>query len=128
MEEITKTSKTLSEELFQEILARLDSAMLNEKKYLQQDLSMHQLAKELKTNTSYLSRVIQETYHKNFTSYLNAYRINEATLVLANPEYEHYTIDAISKECGYKHKSTFNKAFRKITGITPRKYREHMNE
>ena len=119
-----KKSMQLSKELFLEIKKKLEQAMITEKVYLQHDLSMYQLAKELKTNTSYLSRIIKETYCMSFNTYLNSYRVNEVKRLMKHPKYNDYTIDAISKECGFKNKSTFNKAFRNITGLTPNEYRK----
>jgi AraC-like DNA-binding protein len=43
--------------------------------------------------------------------------------MILNPEFSNYTIDAISQECGYNSKSTFNKAFKQITGLTPNEYK-----
>jgi AraC-like DNA-binding protein len=44
--------------------------------------------------------------------------------MILDKKFAHYTIDAISHECGYKNKSTFNKAFKNIVGLTPKAYRE----
>lgn len=126
MEGKSKTPSVLSEELSEEIQLRLRKTLVEDKLYLRQDLCMHQLAKEINTNTSYLSRTIKKTYNTNFTALLNALRINEAKALLADPKYDSYTIDAIFKECGYKNKSTFYKAFNKITGMEPYKYRKHL--
>lgn len=126
MEGKTNHSKVLSEELYKKILLDLQKAMTEEKLYLRQDLSMHQLAKEIKTNTTYLSRIIKETYKTNFSTFLNSLRINEAKTIFANEQYHNFTIDAISRECGYKNKSTFNKAFRNITGFKPNEYRKQI--
>ncbi len=121
-----KNQKTLSEALYESILLNLEKAMAEEKLYLRQDLCMHQLAKEIKTNTTYLSRIIKETFNTNFTAYLNSLRIGEAKKIIANHKYDNYTIDAISKECGYKNRTTFHKAFKNITGLAPDKYRKQI--
>jgi len=124
----SNTSNVLPEELSEKIQLRLNKALIENKLYLHQDLCMHQLAKEINTNTSYLSRTIKRTYNTNFTALLNALRINEAKALLADPKYGSYTINAISQECGYKNKSTFYKAFKKITGLEPYKYRKQMKQ
>jgi AraC-like DNA-binding protein len=119
-----KNSKTLPKELCEKIQLDLENAMAKEKMYLRHDLTMHQLAKDINTNTSYLSRIIQGTYSMNFPAFLNIKRINEAKSILENGENDNQTINAISKKCGYKNKSTFNKAFKNIVGLTPKAYRE----
>ena len=56
-------------------------------------------------------------------SYINHFRINSAKELLKNAEYEHYTIEAIGGMSGFKSKSAFNSAFKKITGYTPSEYK-----
>ncbi|MBN1924972.1 MAG: helix-turn-helix domain-containing protein [Prolixibacteraceae bacterium] len=126
MEEKSKYSKALPKELYRKIQIDLEIAMNIKKMYLRQDLTMHQLAKEINTNTSYLSRIIRETYRSNFTTYLNSLRIIEAKKIITNPGFENYTITEIFKKCGYKNKSTFYKAFKYFTGLEPDNYRKNV--
>lgn len=127
MERKNKNSKTLPQELCEKIQLDLENAMVKEKMYLRHNLTMHQLAKLINTNTSYLSKIIQKTYNMNFPAFLNTMRINEAKNIIENPQHKNCVISAIAQKCGYKNKSTFNKAFKNIVGLTPKAYREHVN-
>ena len=73
----------------------------------------------MNTNKSYLSQVINEYFRKNFSTFVNEYRVKEASRLLLEKESENYTIEAIANSVGFKSKSAFNSAFKKFTGITP---------
>jgi YesN/AraC family two-component response regulator len=106
-----------------EIIKKLNREMNENSIHLQTDLTLYSLSKALNTNSSYLSRIIQLNYNYNFSAFLNKHRIIEAQKMILDKSFAHYTIDAISHECGYKSKSTFNKAFKEITGLTPNEYK-----
>lgn len=117
------TTQVLSADIQQNILQKLECKMAKEKLYLDQNLTMYQLAIELKTNTSYLSQIIRRTFRSNFATYLNSMRIEEFKRFIADKNYDTYSIDFIAKKCGYKNRSTFYLAFKNITGTTPNNYR-----
>ncbi len=91
--------------------------------YLRQDCTLIFVAKKLKTNTTYLSNVINTYKEKSFKSYLTELRINAALIRLKNePKLRAYTIKAIAEEFGFKRQETFSKAFKAKTNMLPSKY------
>ncbi len=109
-------------EISDKILSALYKALDDEKVFLQQDLSASKLAEHLNTNTSYLSKIINDKFELNYNALINKYRIQEAQIIILQKDYKNYTIEAIAHESGYKSKSTFNEAFKRITGLTPSYY------
>ncbi|MBC8755296.1 helix-turn-helix domain-containing protein [Kordia sp. YSTF-M3] len=78
------------------------------------------LAKKLKTNPKYLSKVINKHYEKNFSSYLNELRVQYIiTKLKSDSKFRNYTIKAIAEEAGFGNTESFSKAFYKNTGISP---------
>ena len=77
------------------------------------------MALSLETNDKYLSEVINDEFGQNFNNYMNEFRVNHAIELLSSGEKRHFTIDAISKMSGFHSKSTFNSAFKRMTGVTP---------
>ncbi|MBW7871493.1 MAG: helix-turn-helix domain-containing protein [Flavobacteriia bacterium] len=76
--------------------------------------------KKLKTNTTYLSKVINSQKEKNFNSYLNGLRINYViNLLKKEPQYRHYTIQALAEICGYTNARQFSIAFYEETKLKP---------
>jgi len=87
--------------------------------FLRKDCTLHSTAKKLKTNTSYLSKIINTHKEKNFKEYINELRINYAIeQIRENPKFRLYTITAIAQELGYKSTNTFTNAFKKYTGLS----------
>ncbi|MFD0796857.1 helix-turn-helix domain-containing protein [Maribacter chungangensis] len=92
----------------------------DKKYYLRMDLTASSLAKKLKTNTTYLSKIINIHYQKKFTTYINDLRIDYVIDRLKNDNlYRRYTIHSLANEVGFKSKESFNAAFKKRTGVLP---------
>ncbi len=99
----------------------------NDKIYLNKDVNIRLIAEVLQTNKSYVSHIINDTYNKNFNSFINQYRIKEAVELLSNPDYNQYSIEGIAYEVGFNTKSSFNNAFKKETGVTPSFFKKNAN-
>ena len=98
---------------------RLTAHMTAARPYLQPELTLGELAAQLRTNTTWLSRVINSGCGQNFNDFVNEYRVQEAERRLQDPRYQHFTLLAVALESGFNSKSTFNRVFRKLRGATP---------
>lgn len=99
---------------------RLEEWMEKEKPYLQPTLTLSELAGQLGTNTSILSRVINQGFQQNFNDFINSYRVAAVQERLKKGDHEYLTLLSIALDCGFNSKATFNRAFRKFTGRSPR--------
>jgi YesN/AraC family two-component response regulator len=117
-----KATSDVSNEVTQQILDGLKK--LEQKEYfLKQDCNSYNVAKKINTNTSYLSKVINSHYGKNFNTYINDLRINYAIVRLKNDVFfRSFSIQAIAEEVGYKSADSFSKYFKKDTGLNPSFY------
>lgn len=109
----------LSKEIVNGILVKLqkfeDTHRFTKKNYTQT-----KLAKELDTNSTYLSKIINMTKGMNFANYMNELRIDYAiTQLQENKVFRSYTIKAIAMEVGFNNAQSFSIAFHKKTGINP---------
>lgn len=86
------------------------------------DFSLDKLADIIGSNSTYVSQIINESFKKNFSAFLNDYRIRESRRMLSDIKYEKYSIESISTMVGFKSKSTFNARFKEIIGVTPSFY------
>ncbi|WP_271766390.1 helix-turn-helix domain-containing protein [Aquimarina algiphila] len=92
----------------------------DKKRYLNKKYTLNVLAKELKTNSTYLSKIINIYKEKNFSNYLHDLRVGYAIERLRDDEkFRRYSIKGISEEVGFKTSESFAKAFHKKTGIYP---------
>jgi AraC-like DNA-binding protein len=78
------------------------------------------MSKEIQTNTSYLSKIINHHYQKSFSSYINELRINYVLIRIREDKlFRRYSIQSMANDIGFKSKESFNSAFKKHTGILP---------
>lgn len=96
--------------------------------YLRADLTLDQFAREVGLSRLYVSQVINERLGKNFSDFINGYRVSEAQRLLADPRKAHYSVLGVAFEAGFNSKTAFNAAFKKLTGQRPSEYRKGVNE
>ena len=87
------------------------------------DYSAKELASDLKTNTRYLSAVINSRFGMNYSCLVNEYRIREAAHLLVDRRYLDKNVEEISTMVGFANRQSFYAAFYRIKGETPRNYR-----
>lgn len=88
--------------------------------YLEQGLTLKKLAEQFKTNTSYLSQVINEYKGSNFNTYINVLRINFATeKIYHDKEWRKYSIEHIASAAGFSNRQSFSNIFLEQNGIRP---------
>ncbi|MDR2928529.1 MAG: helix-turn-helix domain-containing protein [Cytophagaceae bacterium] len=90
------------------------------------EFSLSKLAELVHSNHGHVSQVINTAFNKNFHSFLNDYRIQEAQRLLSASEASKYTIESIALRVGFKSRSSFYDAFKKTTGVTPKFYLKKM--
>ncbi|MBY0435869.1 MAG: helix-turn-helix domain-containing protein [Cyclobacteriaceae bacterium] len=115
-----KTS-SLSVEDQKAILEKLSALMKSEKPFLKPEFSLPDLAAQLKTSTHQLSQVINEGLGKSFFEMTAKYRMEEAKQLLKDQP--NIKVEEIAEQVGYNSKSSFNTAFKKLTGKTPSEWR-----
>jgi len=105
---------------------RLEDAMKSEKLYRNGDLRLDELAKKVDSNKHNVSMVINKHCNGNYFDFLNRYRVDFVIELMQNQKYDHYTIIEMAYEAGFNNKVSFNKAFKKFTGVTPTMYRKKL--
>ncbi len=123
--ESAKRQGLLSKEMSNELAIRLKKLMVEEKLFLNPELSLEELAASMGVHKNYVSFVVNEKFNKNFYNFINSYRIEAACKMLSNPECNHLSIEGIAKSCGYKSRNVFYPLFKKSTGLTPLEYKTH---
>jgi len=109
----------ISHKVILNVLSKLETFELHHK-YLDPKVTLQSLAKEMKTNTNYLSRIINSFKGISFSNYINNLRIDYAIEQMQNnPLYRKYTMKAIALEVGFRSSESFSKAFHKSKGIKP---------
>jgi AraC-like DNA-binding protein len=95
-------------------------AFMNEKRpFLESELTLNELAGQVRMSPAALSRLLNQQFGQNFNDFVNAYRVAEVKRQLADPANAHLSLLGIAFSCGFNSKATFNRAFKKITGASP---------
>ncbi|KEO75200.1 helix-turn-helix domain-containing protein [Anditalea andensis] len=116
----TPVSDHQSDQLYVKVL----HMMSEEKEYRNPTLTLQSICSSLNVSTQVLSMVINQKSQQNFNTFINNFRITEATHLLKEEKYNHRTIAAIAFEVGFNSISSFNTAFKKQIGKTPLSYRK----
>ena len=93
--------------------------------YRQEGFGLNGLVAALDVPEYRLRRLInQRLGHRNFSSFVNGYRLAEATAALADPGQAEVPILTIALDSGFQSIGPFNRAFKAHTGMTPTAYRK----
>jgi AraC-like DNA-binding protein len=112
----------LSEAEAARIHAELKKLMATRKLYTEPELTLSDLSTHLDIPPNYLSQILNEREGKNFYDYINTLRIEEFKRLVSLPENKKFTILSLAFECGFNSKSSFNRYFKKVTGLPPSEY------
>lgn len=91
--------------------------------FLDNNISLSLLSTKLEVNTKYVSEVLNSHLEESFNTYINRLRIEYIVKKLKDdPKYLEYKISYIAEVTGYSSHSSFSKAFKNITGVSPTKF------
>lgn len=125
---ITQQKKTqsyfdnLTAEEIKHCIDVLEKKMETNKLYLDPDLSLNSLALQIGVQPKMLSAVLNQVLQKGFSEYINTWRVEAVKQMILDPEKRHMTITGIAYDCGFNSQPTFQRAFKAVTGQTPRDY------
>lgn len=106
------------------VLREFETLLHESRIYTEEKLSLNDASRMLGVTPHQLSRIINEMTGMNFRNYLNTFRVREAqTQLIEKPG---MSVIEIAFATGFNSKSSFNSAFLKTTGVSPRDYRAKM--
>ncbi len=116
------STSPLDRDLLNSYKSRILSHLELDKPWLQPDFSIHDLSAQLSIPKHHLSQVLNEEIKVSFVDLVNSYRIEAAKSKLLSGALKKYSVIGIAMDCGFASKSTFNRTFKKFTGMTPTAY------
>ncbi|NJB71940.1 AraC-like DNA-binding protein [Saonia flava] len=122
-----KTNTSIDSNIKDIILDKLEK-LEEENFFIDSNCNLHQLSEKLKTNSKYLSQVINQEKGSNFNNYINELRINYLLgKLLKDKEFRNSKLSYIAVSVGYNNLNTFNAAFKKRQGILPSYFINELN-
>ncbi len=106
----------LSQEQMQRIANKIETAMHEKDLYRNPNLTLRDLATEVSAPPNYVSQTLNSELGKTYFDYINDWRIEAAKKQLLNKE---GNVTEIALDVGFNSRSSFYKAFKRITGMTP---------
>lgn len=119
-----KNFSKLTQKEIQDHIEKITQLMVLEKIYLNENLSLKEFALHLKADPNFISFILNSHLNNNFYDFVNRYRIEEIKNKLNDPAYKHLTLLGIALESGFNSKTTFNRVFKQVTGITPTEFQK----
>jgi len=107
-----------------DLFTKIDYHVRSKELFLDPQLKVEALAKLLNTNSRYISRAINTGHGESFSHYINSLRIGRFKEFLVDERKLRMTLDALAQECGFHSRSSLNRFFRQVEGMTPSEYRE----
>jgi AraC-like DNA-binding protein len=124
-----KYEKTrIHEDAYEQYKKILLDHMEEKKPYLNQKLTIAQVAKQIDMPAHHLSQLLNEYLNQTFYEFINSYRIEEVKERYKDPANRNLTLIGIAMESGFSSKSSFNRIFKQFTGKTPSEYFKLMEE
>lgn len=118
-----KYRSMVNPELMDALKEKILRIIVIQEKYKDKDYSAKQLAKDLGTNTRYVSAVISVKFHMNYSSFVNKYRIEEAMTIMVDRRYQNLNMQEISDMVGFSNRQSFYASFYRLKNMSPREYR-----
>ena len=103
-------------------LSRLVHLMESKQVYLDHELNLGTVAKELGLSRKQVSAAINAYYGTNFKRFVNEYRVGEFKELVLQGRNKDMTLFGLALECGFNSKATFNRVFKQIEGVAPNVY------
>lgn len=117
-----KTATTV--DLLTPVVSKISKLMTQEKAWRREGLTIGALADLLAEQEYRVRRAINGRMgFRNFSDFLNHYRVQEACAILRDPSKRDLTVLEIAYSLGYQSIGPFNKAFKEETGLTPTEFR-----
>lgn len=102
---------------------RIVKTMDTTRDYLKPDFGLSNLVAMVDSNVAYVSKVVKIYSNMNVPSFINEYRVREACRRIADdPSFSKLTFAAIGESVGFSSQVSFNRAFKKATGMPPSVY------
>jgi AraC-like DNA-binding protein len=114
----------LSEQEIENLKTRLSEVLEHEKPYLNDSLTLGDLAALIPISDKKLSELLNKHVCISFYDLINNYRVETVKQKMRSPLGQQFTLLAIAFDSGFKSKTSFNRVFKQKTGVSPSQYYE----
>lgn len=117
------SKKTVSNSaILTDLAAKLNRLMEENKWYLDANYSLTNLSADTDITANTIREIITAEGYKNFSAYINSFRIAHAEQLISKGYLDTYSIESLCKDSGFQSEATFYRVFKKIHDRTPKEY------
>jgi AraC-like DNA-binding protein len=109
-----------------DLLERLRQAMIQDGLFRNPTLTLADLAAHVGGSAATVSASLNAGLRQSFPEFVNGYRVADVQHRLGTPDVERLTILGIAYEAGFNSKTTFNRVFKEVTGVSPKEYQKSL--
>ena len=124
----TKSNNELTDETSDELYSRLLVFYETEKPYLDSNLKVEYIAKQMKVTKREIAFLIKKYGFSSFNNFNNKFRVEEVKKCFDDMKYKQIKTQAIASQCGFGSKQPFYNAFEEFTGLNPGFYRDEITK
>ena len=110
------------------IIRKITDGVEKDKLHLNQTVNIEQFSKQIELSPRDVSYAINKVFGTNFFEFINSYRVEEAKRLLSSKDFENLTVLEILLEAGFNSKSSFQRFFKRLTGMSPTEYRKQSTD
>lgn len=118
--EASHMEESKNDVFYRNLYYRVLLVMEKEQPFLNPDLNISSLAKQVITNRTHLSIAINRMTGSNFNKWLAEYRVNYVVFLMN--DVDEYNVDKLYRQAGFSSRTTFYRQFKQVTGLTPKQY------
>lgn len=118
----------IKEEVVEVVLQKLEN-FEQEKKFLEKDINLKDIATYLEINGKYASKIILHSRGKKIVPYINDLKNDHLIhLLKADKSYRKFNYESLTEEVGFGSVQNFIRAFKKYTTLTPIQFIKLLDE
>lgn len=107
------------------IAEKLELSISADKVHLGSEINLVKLSKHIGVPTQYISQTLSQHLTTNFFDFINEARIDDAKILLSSTD---QSVLDLALATGFNARSSFYKAFKQFTGVTPSQYRKQCHQ
>jgi AraC-like DNA-binding protein len=117
---------TINDQASRQLQQRLHELITQEELYKDEEVSLYKIAQKMGLSDKRLSELINQEMGTNFYEYINGFRVATFKQKVQNGDAQQFTLLALAYESGFNSKASFNRIFKKQTGLTPSQFKKQV--
>ena len=126
LKKATSPKPKVNDQASRQLQQQLHALITQEALYKDEEVSLYKIAQKMGLSDKRLSELINQEMGTNFYEYINGFRVAAFKQKVQNGDAQQFTLLALAYESGFNSKASFNRIFKKQTGLTPSQFKQQV--